>query len=60
MNSDKAVILILGFMAFRLLAPVPFSIFQTLLYLRLRRLIPFAIGHSLLDGATVLIPMLRA
>jgi hypothetical protein len=45
------------FMAFRLLAPVPFSIFQTLLYLRLRRLVPLAVGHALMDGATVLIPM---
>jgi hypothetical protein len=43
------------FMAFRLLAPVPFSVFQALLYLRLRRLIPFAVGHALMDGATVVI-----
>jgi membrane protease YdiL (CAAX protease family) len=51
------------FMAFRLLSPVPFSIFQTLLYLRLRRLIPFAIAHALMDGASVvvgvLLPQLR-
>jgi hypothetical protein len=38
------------YMAFRLLSPVPFSFFQTLLYLRLRRLIPFAIAHAFLDG----------
>jgi hypothetical protein len=47
----------------RLLSPVPFSIFQTLFYLRLRRLIPFAIGHALMDDASivigVLLPQLR-
>ena len=52
------------FMAFRLLSPVPFSIFATLLYLRLRRLIPFVIAHALMDGASVLIgvllPLLKA
>ena len=48
------------FMAFRLWAPVPFSVFQALLYLRLRRVVPFAIAHALMDGATVLIPLLRA
>lgn len=48
------------FMAFRLLASVPFSIFETLLYLRLRRLIPFALAHALMDGATVLLPLLSA
>jgi membrane protease YdiL (CAAX protease family) len=46
------------FMTFRLLSPVPFSVFQTLLYLRLRRLIPFAIAHALMDSATVLVPLL--
>lgn len=46
------------FMAFRLLASVPFSIFETLLYLRLRRLVPLVIAHALMDGATVLIPVL--
>jgi Type II CAAX prenyl endopeptidase Rce1-like len=46
------------FMVFRLLSPVPFSVFQTLLYLRLRRLIPFAIAHALMDGASVLIGVL--
>src|SRR5918911_395004 len=45
------------FMAFRLLASVPFSVFETLLYLRLRRIVPFVIAHALLDGATVLIPL---
>lgn len=43
------------FMAFRLLSSVPNSVFQTILYLRLRRLIPFAIAHALMDGASVLI-----
>jgi uncharacterized protein len=47
------------YMAFRLLASVPNSVFQTLLYLRLRRVLPFAIAHALMDGATVLIPLLK-
>jgi CAAX prenyl protease-like protein len=46
------------FMIFRLLSPVPFSTFQLLLYLRLRRMIPFAIAHALLDGAGVVIGVL--
>lgn len=48
------------FMAFRLLASVPNTVFQTLLYLRFRRLIPFAIAHALMDGATVLLPLMMA
>ena len=52
------------FMAFRLLSSVPNTVFQTLLYLRLRRLVPFAIAHALMDGASVLIgvllPLVRA
>jgi hypothetical protein len=52
------------FMAFRLLASVPNTVFQTLLYLRLRRLIPFAIAHALMDGASVLfgvlVPLVKA
>jgi hypothetical protein len=52
------------FMAVRALSPLPFSVFQTLLYLRLRRLIPFAIAHALMDGASafvgVLLPHLLA
>ena len=47
------------FMAYRLLASVPNSVFETLLYLRLRRVVPFAVAHALMDGATVLIPLLR-
>jgi membrane protease YdiL (CAAX protease family) len=52
------------FMVVRALSPLPFSVFQTLLYLRLRRLIPFAIAHALMDGASaftgVLLPHLGA
>jgi hypothetical protein len=52
------------FMAFRLLSSVPNTIFQTLLYLRLRRLVPLAIVHALMDGVSVLIgvvlPLVRA
>ena len=51
------------FMAFRLLSAVPNTVFQIVLYLRLRRLIPFAIAHALMDGAGVLVgvllPLLR-
>jgi hypothetical protein len=46
------------FMAFRLLSSVPNTVFTTLLYLRLRRLVPFAIAHALMDGASVLISVL--
>ena len=52
------------FMAFRLLSSVPLSVFLTLLYLRLRRLVPLAIAHALMDGTSVLIsvllPLVRA
>jgi membrane protease YdiL (CAAX protease family) len=47
------------FMAFRLLSSVPNTVFQTLLYLRVRRLVPFAIAHALMDGASVLIGALH-
>ena len=47
-----------NFMVFRLLSAVPLSLFNTLLYLRLRRLVPFAIAHALMDGASVLIGVL--
>jgi membrane protease YdiL (CAAX protease family) len=46
------------FMVFRALSPIPFSVFQAFLYLRLRRLIPFAIAHALMDGASVVIGVL--
>lgn len=52
------------FMAFRLLSSVPYSVFLTVVYLRLRRLVPLATAHALMDGASVLIgallPVLRA
>jgi hypothetical protein len=41
------------YMASRLLGALPNAVFQTLLYLRLRRLVPLAIAHALLDGSTV-------
>ena len=34
------------------------TVVDTLLYLRLRRLVPFAIAHALMDGASVLIGVL--
>ena len=46
------------FMAVRALSPLPYSVFQTLVYLRLRRLIPFAIAHALMDGASAFIGVL--
>jgi hypothetical protein len=52
------------FMTFRLLSSVPNTIFQTLLYLRLRRLVPFVTAHAVMDGASVvigvLLPLLHA
>lgn len=52
------------YMTFRLLSSVPNSVLQTILYLRLRRLMPLAIAHALMDGASVLIgvllPLLKA
>jgi membrane protease YdiL (CAAX protease family) len=51
------------FMAYRLLSPMPFSVFATLFYLRLRRWVPLAIAHALMDGASVpigvLLPLMR-
>lgn len=46
------------YMAFRLLSSVPNSVLQTILYLRLRRVLPLAIAHALLDGASALIGVL--
>jgi len=46
------------FMAFRLLSSIPNTVFQTVLYLRFRRLVPLAIAHALMDGASVLIGVL--
>lgn len=45
------------FMTYRLLASPLFAAFDTLLYLRLRRLVPLAVAHALMDGASVLIPL---
>lgn len=46
------------FMVYRLVASVPNSLFQAILYLRIRRLLPFAIAHAVMDGASVLIGVL--
>ena len=52
-----------GFMLYRALAPIPQTVFVVLVYLRVRRLLPFVIAHWLMDGAdvfvTVLLPMFR-
>jgi hypothetical protein len=48
------------FMTFRMLSPIPPTLFATLLYLRLRRVIPLAIAHAALDCASVVIGVLRA
>src|SRR5262249_971994 len=52
------------FMTFRLLGSVPNTVFETLQYLRLSQLFPFALVHALMDGASVLIggllPLLTA
>lgn len=52
------------FMAFRLLSAVPNTVLQTVLYLRVRRVLPLAVAHALLDCASVfigvLLPILRA
>ena len=51
------------FMLYRLLAPIPFTTFNTLVYLRVRRLLPFAIAHWLMNGGdvfvTLLLPLIR-
>lgn len=47
-----------NFMLYRFLAPIPFSIFITLAYLRVRRLLPFVIAHWLMDAADVLMTVL--
>jgi hypothetical protein len=50
-------------MIFRFLSSLPFALFLPILYLRLRRLIPLAVAHALMDGASVwigvLLPLLR-
>jgi membrane protease YdiL (CAAX protease family) len=39
------------YVLYRLIAPIPFSLFVILAYLRFRNLVPFAIAHWLMDGA---------
>jgi membrane protease YdiL (CAAX protease family) len=46
------------FMVVRALSPLPFSVFQTLVYLRFRRLLPFAIAHALMDGTSAFLGVL--
>jgi len=48
------------FMEFRLVSSLPFAVFETILYLRMRRIIPLATAHALMDGATVLLPLVRS
>ncbi len=52
-----------SFMLYRLLSPLPFSTSIILVWLRLRRILPLAIAHWLMDGASaflsVLWPLLR-
>lgn len=38
------------FMLYRLLSPIPHSLFVTLVYLRIRRIAPLATAHWLMDG----------
>lgn len=51
------------FMLYRLLSPIPFSTFIILVYLRVRRILPLAVAHWLMDGwdafARMLWPLLR-
>jgi membrane protease YdiL (CAAX protease family) len=46
------------FMLYRLLAPLPFSAFACLAYLRIRRLLPFVIAHWLMNAGDVLVTVL--
>lgn len=51
------------FMLYRALSPLAFSAFQALLYLRVRRILPLATAHWLMDGgdafARTLWPLLQ-
>ena len=47
-----------NFMLYRFLAPIPFSAFIALVYLRIRRLLPFVIAHWLMDAGDVLVSVL--
>ena len=46
------------FMAYRFVSAIPHSIFLTILYLKFRRLLPLAVTHALLDGASVFVSAL--
>ena len=46
------------FTVYRLLSPIPFSTFITLVYLRIRRILPLAIAHWLMDGGEQHSPVL--
>jgi membrane protease YdiL (CAAX protease family) len=39
------------YVVYRLISPIPFSMFAILAYLRFRNLVPLAIAHWLMDGA---------
>jgi membrane protease YdiL (CAAX protease family) len=51
------------FIVYRLISPIPFSIFITLVYLRIRRIVPLATAHWLMDGGDAFVgslwPLLR-
>lgn len=47
------------FMLHRFISSIPNSVFMILVYLRWRRLLPLAIAHWLMDGASVLLPLLQ-
>jgi uncharacterized protein len=51
------------FMLYRMLSPLLFSTFIALVYLRIRRIVPLATAHWLMDGASAfistLLPLLR-
>ena len=39
------------FITYRLFSPILLSVFITIVYLRIRRIVPLAIAHWLMDGA---------
>lgn len=51
------------FMLYRMLSPLLFSTFSTLVYLRIRRILPLAVAHWLMDGGDAFVrtlwPLLR-
>ncbi|ODT82653.1 MAG: hypothetical protein ABS76_06205 [Pelagibacterium sp. SCN 64-44] len=48
-----------AFMLHRSLSSIPNSLFMILVYLRLQRLLPLIVAHWLMDGASVLLPLLQ-